>query len=142
MHSDPIIPCILALIPDIFFFFFLFLFSLITFRLLTLLLILGSGERRWEMENIHLHGTLHATIFEVDGLRSGGGPKIFRKVYVYFCIYFLFFFLFLDRLFFLLFYKTCIYQLGSESIIVICFTTIHVLVLFSYLSYFDTHMVF
>ncbi|KAF5453226.1 hypothetical protein F2P56_028143 [Juglans regia] len=32
------------------------------------------------MANTHLHGTLHATIFEVDEIRSGGGPRIFRKL--------------------------------------------------------------
>ena len=39
---------------------------------------------RWEMSEfneIPLHGTLHATIFEIDRLHSGGAPKFFRKVY-------------------------------------------------------------
>lgn len=35
------------------------------------------------MAQILLHGTLHATIYEVDKLHGdGGGPKIFRKVYL------------------------------------------------------------
>ncbi|XP_042479616.1 phospholipase D alpha 1 [Macadamia integrifolia] len=32
------------------------------------------------MAQILLHGTLHATIFEIDRLHGGGGPKIFRKL--------------------------------------------------------------
>lgn len=33
------------------------------------------------MAQILLHGTLHATIYEVDKLHhGGGGPKFFRKV--------------------------------------------------------------
>lgn len=32
------------------------------------------------MAHILLHGTLHVTVYEVDKLHSGGGPKIFRKI--------------------------------------------------------------
>lgn len=38
---------------------------------------------RWEMAQILLHGTLHATIFEVDRLNAGGGGgNFFSKVFV------------------------------------------------------------
>lgn len=33
-----------------------------------------------EFNEIPLHGTLHATIFEIDRLHSGGAPKFFRKL--------------------------------------------------------------
>lgn len=39
---------------------------------------------RWEMSDsneVPLHGTLHATVYEIDRLHSGGAPKFFRKVY-------------------------------------------------------------
>lgn len=37
---------------------------------------------RWEMAQILLHGTLHATIFEVDRLHAGdGGGNFFSKVF-------------------------------------------------------------
>jgi hypothetical protein len=41
------------------------------------------------MAHILLHGTLHATIYEVDNLHKGGGGglKIFRKVYFSFHFY-------------------------------------------------------
>jgi hypothetical protein len=32
------------------------------------------------MAQIHLHGTLHATIYEVDKLNAGGGGNLFSMV--------------------------------------------------------------
>jgi hypothetical protein len=49
---------------------------------------LVNGYR--EMAHILLHGTLHATIYEVDKLHSGGAPKFFRKV-LYYHLFFFFF---------------------------------------------------
>ena len=40
------------------------------------------------MAHILLHGTLHATIYEVDKLHSGGTPKFFRKVLYYHLFFF------------------------------------------------------
>jgi len=34
------------------------------------------------MAQILLHGTLHATIYEVDELHGGGGGNFFSKVFV------------------------------------------------------------
>lgn len=35
------------------------------------------------MEGPSLHGTLHATIYEVDRLHTGGGSNVFSKVHLY-----------------------------------------------------------
>lgn len=88
------------------------------------------------MANILLHGTLHATIFEVDGIHTDGGHNIFSKVR---CIY----------LHFSLqgFYIIHIISLDLiESIIAICmiehlnlFTTSLV---FVFCTYFYAHMGF
>jgi hypothetical protein len=37
------------------------------------------------MAQIHLHGTLHATIYEVDKLNAGGGGNLFSMVIYFFC---------------------------------------------------------
>lgn len=38
------------------------------------------------MAQILLHGTLHATVFEVDKLKSGGGGNFLSKVNFWACL--------------------------------------------------------
>lgn len=38
------------------------------------------------MEGASLHGTLHATIYEVDRLHTGGGSNLFSMVHLHFWI--------------------------------------------------------
>lgn len=46
---------------------------------------------RWKMAQIHLHGTLHATIYEVDKLKAdGGGANFLSMVLFFFCFFCLF----------------------------------------------------
>jgi len=43
------------------------------------------------MAQILLHGTLHATIFEVDKLKNIGGGNILSKVLIFFLTFFFYY---------------------------------------------------